>query len=223
MTPKNEYKHPVKQQATGARSTVLVVDDDASVRESLHSLLRSVGYDVELFQTVEDLLDHRDDLAEAACLVLDVRLPGQSGLELQRTLMKAGIALPIVFITGHGDVPMSVAAMKAGATEFLTKPLRDQDLLDAVARGAEQTRARQAETAALSELRQRFETLSPREREVMALVCSGKMNKQIAAELQISEITVKVHRGRVMRKMQADSLPELVRLADRLAANGATV
>jgi RNA polymerase sigma factor (sigma-70 family) len=155
--------------------------------------------------------------------VLDVRLPGQSGLELQRTLTNAGIALPVVFITGHGDVPMSVAAMKAGAIEFLTKPFRDQDLLDAVARGAEQTRARQAETAALSELRQRLETLSPREREVMALVCSGKMNKQIAAELQISEITVKVHRGRVMRKMQADSLPELVRLADRLAANGATV
>jgi FixJ family two-component response regulator len=217
MTPKNEYEHPVIQQATGARSTVLVVDDDASVRESLHSLLRSVGYDVGLFQTVEDLLDHRDGLAEAACLVLDVRLPGQSGLELQRTLMKAGIALPIVFITGHGDVPMSVAAMRAGATEFLTKPLRDQDLLDAVARGAEQTRARQAETAALLELRQRFETLSPREREVMGLVCSGLLNKQIAQELQLSEITVKVHRGKVMRKMQAQSLPELVRFADRLA------
>jgi len=213
----------VIQQATGARSTVLVVDDDVSVRESLHSLLRSVGYDVELFQTVEDLLDHRDDLAEAACLVLDVRLPGQSGLELQRTLTNAGIALPIVFITGHGDVPMSVTAMKAGAIEFLTKPFRDQDLLDAVVHGVEQTRALWAEAAALSELRQRFETLSPREREVMALVCSGKMNKQVAAEMQISEITVKVHRGRVMRKMQADSLPELVRLADRLAANGATV
>jgi len=213
----------VIQQATGARSTVLVVDDDASVRESLHSLLRSVGYDVELFQTVEDLLDHRDNLAEAACLVLDVRLPGQSGLELQRTLTNAGIALPIVFITGHGDVPMSVTAMKAGAIEFLTKPFRDQDLLDAVVHGVEQTQALWAEAAALSELRQRFETLSPREREVMALVCSGKMNKQIAAEMQISEITVKVHRGRVMRKMQADSLPELVRLADRLAANGATV
>jgi len=213
----------VIQQATGARSTVLVVDDDASVRESLHSLLRSVGYDVELFRTVEDLLDHRDNLAEAACLVLDVRLPGQSGLELQRTLTNAGIVLPIVFITGHGDVPMSVTAMKAGAIEFLTKPFRDQDLLDAVVHGVEQTQALWAEAAALSELRQRFETLSPREREVMALVCSGKMNKQIAAEMQISEITVKVHRGRVMRKMQADSLPELVRLADRLAANGATV
>lgn len=200
-----------------------MVDDDASVRESLRSLLRSVGYDLELFQSVQDLLDHRGGLAEAACLVLDVRLPGQSGLELQRTLSKAGIAVPIVFITGHGDVPMSVAAMKAGAIEFLTKPFRDQDLLEAVAHGVEQTRALWAEAAALSELRQRFETLSPREREVMALVCSGKMNKQIAAELQLSEITVKVHRGRVMRKMQADSLPELVRLADRLAASGATV
>jgi FixJ family two-component response regulator len=213
----------VIEETTTAVSTVFVVDDDASIRQSLHSLLRAVGYDVKLFQSVQDLLDHRDGLAEAACLVLDVRLPGQSGLELQRTLTKAGIALPIVFITGHGDVPMSVAAMKAGAIEFLTKPFRDQDLLDAVARGAEQTRARQAETAALSELRQRFETLSPREREVMALVCSGKMNKQIAAELGLSEITVKVHRGKVMRKMQADSLPELVRLADRLVANGTKV
>lgn len=211
------------EEATSAGCTVFVVDDDASVRESLHSLLRSVGYGVKLFQSVQDLLDHGGGLAEAACLVLDVRLPGQSGLELQRTLTNAGIALPIVFITGHGDVPMSVTAMKAGAIEFLTKPFRDQDLLDAVARGVEQTQALWAETAALSELQQRFETLSPREREVMALVCSGKMNKQIAAELQISEITVKVHRGRVMRKMRADSLPELVRLADRLAANGATV
>ena len=211
------------EEATSTGCTVFVVDDDASVRESLHSLLRSVGYGVKLFQSVQDLLDHGGGLAEAACLVLDVRLPGQSGLELQRTLTNAGIALPIVFITGHGDVPMSVTAMKAGAIEFLTKPFRDQDLLDAVARGVEQTQALWAETAALSELRQRFETLSPREREVMALVCSGKMNKQIAAELQLSEITVKVHRGRVMRKMQADSLPELVRLADRLAANGATV
>jgi len=213
----------VIEETTTAVSTVFVVDDDASIRQSLHSLLRAVGYDVKLFQSVQDLLDHRDGLAEAACLVLDVRLPGQSGLELQRRLANAGIALPIVFITGHGDVPMSVAAMKAGAIEFLTKPFRDQDLLDAVARGAERTRARQAETAALSELRQRFETLSPREREVMALVCSGKMNKQIAAELGLSEITVKVHRGKVMRKMQADSLPELVRLADRLVADGTKV
>lgn len=211
------------EEVTSAGCTVFVVDDDTSVRESLHSLLRSVGYGVKSFQSVQDLLDHGGGLAEAACLVLDVRLPGQSGLELQRTLMNAGIALPIVFITGHGDVPMSVTAMKAGAIEFLTKPFRDQDLLDAVAHGVEQTQALWAEAAALSELRQRFETLSPREREVMALVCSGKMNKQIAAEMQISEITVKVHRGRVMRKMQADSLPELVRLADRLAANGATV
>jgi FixJ family two-component response regulator len=213
----------VIDEPTTAGSTIFVVDDDASVRDSLHSLLRAVGYDVKLFQSVQDLLDHRGGLADAACLVLDVRLPGQSGLELQRKLAKAGVALPIVFITGHGDIPMSVAAMKAGAIEFLTKPFRDQDLLDAVARGAEQTRARQAETAALSELRQRLETLSPREREVMALVCSGRMNKQIAADLGLSEITVKVHRGKVMRKMQADSLPELVRLADRLVASGTKV
>jgi FixJ family two-component response regulator len=213
----------VIEEAIASVNTVLVVDDDASIRQSLHSLLRAVGYDVKLFQSVQDLLDHRGGLADAACLVLDVRLPGQSGLELQRKLAKAGVALPIVFITGHGDIPMSVAAMKAGAIEFLTKPFRDQDLLDAVARGAEQTRARQAETAALSELRQRLETLSPREREVMALVCSGRMNKQIAADLGLSEITVKVHRGKVMRKMQADSLPELVRLADRLVANGTKV
>ena len=211
------------EEAIASVNTVLVVDDDASIRQSLHSLLRAVGYDVKLFQSVQDLLDHRGGLADAACLVLDVRLPGQSGLELQRKLAKAGVALPIVFITGHGDIPMSVAAMKAGAIEFLTKPFRDQDLLDAVARGAEQTRARQAETAALSELRQRLETLSPREREVMALVCSGRMNKQIAADLGLSEITVKVHRGKVMRKMQADSLPELVRLADRLVASGTKV
>ena len=211
------------EKTTTAVSTVFVVDDDVAIRESLHSLLRAVGYDVKLFQSVQDLLDHRGGLTEAACLVLDVRLPGESGLELQRTLAKAGIALPIVFITGHGDVPMSVAAMKHGAIEFLTKPFRDQDLLDAVARGAEQARARQAETAALSKLRQRFETLSPREREVMALVCSDKMNKQIAADLGLSEITVKVHRGKVMRKMQAESLPELVRLADRLVVDGPKV
>jgi len=178
--------------------------------------LRSVGYGVRLFDSVQTLLDD-GDFTEAGCLVLDVRLPGQSGLELQRTLTKAGVALPVVFITGHGDVPMSVAAMKAGAIEFLTKPFRDQDLLDAVTRGIEQSWARRAETAALSDLLRRFATLSPREREVMALVCSGKMNKQIAAELQLSEITVKIHRGKVMRKMQADSLPELVRFADRLA------
>jgi FixJ family two-component response regulator len=216
-TASRENRHSVEQQATAAGNTVLVVDDDASLREALHSLLRSVGYDVRLFDSVQALLDH-DDFAEAGCLVLDVRLPGQSGLELQRMLTIAGVSLPIVFITGHGDVPMSVAAMKAGAIEFLTKPFRDQDLLDAVQRGMDLSRCRHAEIAALSGLRRRFAALSAREREVMALVCSGKMNKQIAAELQLSEITVKVHRGKVMRKMQAHSLPELVRLADRLAA-----
>jgi FixJ family two-component response regulator len=157
-------------------------------------------------------------MAEAAgCLVLDVRLPGQSGLDLQRELAAAGILLPIIFITGHGDVPMSVAALKAGAIEFLTKPFRDQDLLDAVHRALELDHVRRTAFAALLALRERFDSLTAREREVMVLVAAGLLNKQIAAELQLAEVTVKVHRGQVMAKMQARSLPELVRMADRLA------
>lgn len=198
------------------QATVFVIDDDLSVRESLQSLLRSMGYDVQLFASVADFLARRSGPA-AGCLVLDVRLPGRSGLELQRELAAAGNVLPIVFITGHGDVPMSVAAMKAGAIEFLTKPFHDQDLLDAVQRGMAITREHRNERTAVADLRRRYETLSPREREVMTLVCSGLMNKQIAAELDLSEITVKVHRGKVMRKMKAQSLPELVRFADRLS------
>jgi FixJ family two-component response regulator len=151
------------------------------------------------------------------CLVLDIRLPGRSGLEFQRDLARSDIRLPIVFITGHGDVPMSVTAMKAGAIEFLTKPFRDQDLLDAVHRGLELDRSLRAEAAMLAELRQRFDLLTLREREVMALVAAGRLNKQIAAELDLSEVTVKVHRAQVMRKMEAKSLPDLVRFVDRLA------
>jgi len=200
-----------------ALTRVSVVDDDLSMRESLHSLLRAVGHDVHLFESVQQFLAAPDGL-RADCLILDVRLPGQSGLELQRELLRAGADLPIVFITGHGDVPMSVAAMKAGAIEFLTKPFRDADLLEAVRRGTELTRRRRDEAGVMAELRRRFDSLSAREREVMALVCSGRMNKQIAADLELSEITVKVHRGKVMRKMRAESLPELVRFADRLAS-----
>jgi FixJ family two-component response regulator len=199
-------------------SVVFVVDDDLSVREALQSLLRSVGHMVEAFGCTRDLVKHRQRMAEAAgCLVLDVRLPGQSGLDLQRELAAAGILLPIIFITGHGDIPMSVAAMKAGAIEFLTKPFRDQDLLDAVHRALELDRVRRTAFAALLALRERFDSLTAREREVMVLVAAGLLNKQIATELQLAEVTVKVHRGQVMAKMQARSLPELVRMADRLA------
>jgi FixJ family two-component response regulator len=198
------------------QSLVFIIDDDPSMRASIESLLRSVGHTAQSFaSTQEFMLSERLDVP--GCLVLDIRLPGRSGLELQRELAKSNIRLPIVFITGHGDVPMSVTAMKAGAIEFLTKPFRDQDLLDAVHRGLELDRGRRAEAAMLAELWQRFDSLTPREREVMALVAAGRLNKQIAAELDLSEITVKVHRAQVMRKMEAKSLPDLVRFADRLA------
>ena len=200
------------------QSIVFIVDDDSSMRASIQSLLRSVGHLTQAFATTQEfVLGERPDAP--GCLVLDVRLPGRSGLEFQQELAKSDIQLPIVFITGHGDVPMSVAAMKAGALEFLTKPFRDQDLLDAVHRGIEIDRGRRAESAILAELRQRFNSLTPREREVMALVAAGQLNKQIAAELELSEITVKVHRSQLMRKMQAKSLADLVRIADRLAAD----
>lgn len=198
------------------QAIVFVIDDDSSMRESLESLLRSVGHAVQAFgSTQEFLLGERPDAP--GCLVLDVRLPGRSGLEFQRELIRSGIELPIVFITGHGDIAMSVTAMKAGAIEFLTKPLRDQDFLDAVHRGIDLDRERRAESAVLADLRERFDSLTPREREIMMLVAAGQLNKQIAAELRLSEITVKVHRAQVMRKMQANSLPDLVRFADRLA------
>ena len=198
------------------QSVVFVIDDDPSMRESLQSLLRSIGHAVQAFATTQEfLLSERPDVP--GCLVLDVRLPGQSGLEFQRELTRSDIELPIVFITGHGDIPMSVTAMKAGAIEFLTKPFRDQDFLDAVHRGIDLDRDRRTKTAALADVRERFGSLTPREREIMVLVAAGQLNKQIAAELQLSEITVKVHRAHVMRKMQAKSLPDLVRFADKLA------
>lgn len=198
-------------------SIVYVIDDDFYVRESIEDLLRSVGHEVRSYGSVEAFLDdHRIDLP--TCLVLDVRLPDTSGLEFQRLQESIGIRFPIVFITGHGDIPMSVAAMKAGAIEFLTKPFRDQDLLDAVHAGIALDRRRRADEEALTELRERYTSLTPREQETMALVVTGMLNKQIAAELGLSEMTVKVHRAQVMRKMNAPSLAELVRIADSLNA-----
>jgi FixJ family two-component response regulator len=196
--------------------TVVVVDDDAAVREALQNLLHSVGLKVQLFGSVQEFLGgKRPD--GPSCLVLDVRLPGQSGLDLQDELVKVNIHLPVIFITGHGDIPMSVRAMKAGAVEFLTKPFRDQELLDAIQTALERDRARREQEQTVAALRRDFESLTPREREVMAHVVSGRLNKQIAADLGLSEITVKVHRGNVMRKMHARSLADLVRMADRLS------
>jgi FixJ family two-component response regulator len=205
----------VKGQTEAARSIVFVVDDDASVREAIGSLLRSVGLQVELFGTAAEFLKNKLPDA-AACLVLDIRLPGVSGLDFQVELAAADIHIPIIFITGHGDIPMTVRAMKAGAVEFLTKPFRDQDLLDAVQTALERDRTRRAQDKTVHELRNHYEALTPREQQVISLVTAGLMNKQIAAELGVSEITVKVHRGSVMKKMGARSLADLVRMADAL-------
>ena len=199
---------------------VFVVDDNAPVREAVTSLLKSVGLRVQSFGSAQEFLNSHPRDAPA-CLVLDVRLPGLSGLDLQRALTEADIHIPIVFITGHGDTPMSVQAMKAGAVEFLTKPFRDQDLLDAISQGLELDRARRRQRAELAELRGRYESLTPREREVMALVAAGMLNKQIAVELGTSEVTIKLHRGQVMHKMRAESLPDLVRMAERLGVSAA--
>jgi FixJ family two-component response regulator len=202
-------------ERSDAPSVVYVIDDDLAVREVLSGLFRSVGLQVKTFAAPPEFLASR--LADVpSCLVLDVRLPGHSGLEFQTELAKANIHVPIIFITGHGDIPMSVKAMKAGAIEFLTKPFRDQDLLDAVQAGLDRDRARRDRATVDSELRGRFEQLTAREQEAMAFVTGGLMNKQIAAEMGLSEITVKVHRGNVMRKMGAKSLAELVRMADAL-------
>ncbi|MBV8338128.1 MAG: response regulator transcription factor [Alphaproteobacteria bacterium] len=203
-----------------ATSTVIVIDDDPGIRESIGSLLRSVGLQATLFASVDEFLTAGRP-AGPACLVLDVRLPGRSGLDLQRELAAANIRVPIIFITGYGDIPMSVEAMKGGAIEFLTKPFRDQDLLDAIQLGLERDRAWLENERSVAGLRARFETLTPREREVMALVVAGRLNKQIAYEIGVSEITVKVHRGQVMRKMRAASLPDLARMADRLNISNA--
>jgi FixJ family two-component response regulator len=198
-----------------ANATVLVVDDDPALRASVARLLRSVGLDAQLFASISDFLD-----AEApdgpTCLVLDVRLPGQSGLDLQRELAAANRELPIIFITGHGDIPMSVQAMKGGAIEFLTKPFRDQDLLDAIRLGLTRDRVRRENDEALAALRERFGSLSPREREIMIQVARGRLSKQIAGDIGIAEATVKVHRSKAMHKMNARSLPELGRMADKL-------
>jgi FixJ family two-component response regulator len=194
---------------------VFVVDDDASVREAIRSLIMSVGLRVEAFETARDFL--RSKLLDApGCVVLDVRLPGLSGLDLQRELAAHAVKLPIIFITGHGDIPMSVRAMKAGAVEFLTKPFRDQDLLDAIQHALEIDRAARHERVIVTALRRRYESLTRREREVMALIVSGLLNKQIAAELGSSEITIKIHRAQVMRKMKAESVVQLVHMAEKI-------
>lgn len=200
---------------TEADTTVFVVDDDPPMREALNNLLRSVRLRVEAFGSAQEFLrSRRSDVP--GCLVLDVRLPGLSGLDLQKRLVEAGTEIPIVFITGHGDIPMSVRAMKAGAVEFLTKPFREQDLLDAIQQALERDRNIREQRAEIEKLRSRFGSLTAREREVMNLMVAGLLNKQIAGELGTSEATVKIHRHQVLKKMGAGSLAELVRMADRL-------
>jgi FixJ family two-component response regulator len=194
---------------------IVVIDDDASMRKALDNLLKSVGFEVELFASPQEFVQSgRPD--RPGCIVLDVRFPGRSGLDMQRDLASANARLPIIFITGYGDIPMSVRAMKAGAVEFLTKPFRDQDLLDAVGTALEEDRARRAGDMRLAELRGRFDMLTARERQVLSLVVAGRLNKQIAGELGVSEMTVKMHRRQVMRKMQASGVAQLVRLADQI-------
>ena len=196
-----------------------VIDDDSAIRKALASLIRSVGLQVELFASAQEFLQAKRPRVPS-CLILDIRLPGISGLDFQRTLADAKDPIPLIFITGHGDIQMSVRAMKAGAVEFLPKPFRDQDLLDAIHLALERDAARRNQEKEIAKMQERFEWLTPREREVLPLVVSGLLNKQIAAEIGTSETTVKVHRSQLMRKMGADSLPELVRMAEKLGFSG---
>lgn len=201
-----------------AEPIVFVIDDDASVRDAVEDLLQSVGLKVASFASTQEFLKAKRPEAPS-CIVLDIRLPGASGLEFQQTLMKASISLPVIFISGHGDIPMSVRAMKSGAIEFLTKPLHEQELLDAIQSGIERDRARRREVGHIVELQQRFNSLTLREREVFTLVVTGRPNKQIAAQLELSEMTVKVHRSQITKKMRSKSLVDLVRMADKLGVS----
>lgn len=212
MTERPKSSH---EPASAKEPIVFVIDDDVAMRATLSSLFRSMGLRVELFGSAREFAQSKmPDVA--SCLVLDIRLPGVSGLDLQAELAEADIRIPIIFMTGHGDIPMSVKAMKAGAIDFLTKPFRDQDILDAVTRAIERDQKRRDSEKGVSELRIRFDSLTSREREVMRRVAAGLMNKQIAAELGIAEITVKVHRGHMMQKMKARSLMDLIGMADRI-------
>jgi FixJ family two-component response regulator len=212
MTERPKSSHV---SASAREPIVVIVDDDASMRRALSNLFQSVGLEVELFGSASEMLQTKLPNV-ASCLVLDVRLPGLSGLDFQAELAKANIHIPIIFMTGHGDIPMSVRAMKGGAVDFLTKPFRDQDMLDAVVTAIERDRKRREADEIVATLQALLETLTPREREVLALVSSGLMNKQVAAELGLAEITVKLHRGHIMRKMGAKSLADLVRKAETL-------
>jgi FixJ family two-component response regulator len=203
---------------TEPQPIVFIIDDDISVREGISDLLRSVGLGVQTFASTQEFVDSKRPDAPG-CIILDVRLPGRSGLELQQTLGQLGIQLPVIFISGHGDIPISVRAMKSGAMEFLTKPINEQELLDAVQAGIERDRANRQDNALATELRARFNSLTPREREIMSLVVSGNLNKQIGFQVGLSEMTVKVHRSHMMQKMQAKSLVDLVRMADKLGVS----
>ncbi|MDA9506487.1 Nodulation protein W [Bradyrhizobium sp. CCBAU 11386] len=207
--------HAKQAQASAGEPIVLIVDDDPSMRRALTNLFQSVGLKVEAFSSAAEIMEAKPP-AVPSCLVLDIRLPGLSGLDLQADLAKANIHTPIIFITGHGDIPMTVRAMKSGAVDFLTKPVRDQDMLDAVQAAIERDRRRRDAEKSISGVRSRFEGLTARERDVLALVASGLMNKQVAAELGLAEITVKIYRGQIMRKMEAKSLADLVRMTDAL-------